>query len=110
NHFSSGASLAHPSHRMRHLRKLAQLYSIQLSYEDATGKRREASRESLLAALRARLGGEFDVDEAYAARKAELAARVVEPVTVVWGQRARPRFAGSSYELTLEHGDRFEGP
>ena len=94
---------------MRHLRKLAQLYSIQLSYIDATGRRREASRESLRAALRARIGGEFDVDDAYAARQRERAARVVEPVTVVWGQRARPRFAGSTYELKLENGDRFEG-
>lgn len=95
---------------MGSLRKLARLYSIQLSYEDATGKRREASRESLLAALRARIGGDFDVDDAYAARQAELAARVVEPVTVAWGQRSRPRFPGSTYELTLENGDRFEGP
>jgi 4-alpha-glucanotransferase len=95
---------------MRHLHDLARLYSIQLSYEDSTGKRREASRDSLLAALRARLGGDFDVADAYAARKAELAARVVEPVTVVWGQRARPRFAGATYQLTLENGDHFEGP
>jgi len=93
-----------------HLHRLANLYSIQLSYEDSSGKRREASRESLLAALRSRIGGEFDIVEAYASRKAELAKRVVEPVTVVWGQQGRPRFPGSTYQLTLENGDRFEGP
>ena len=39
------------------LRELARLYSIQVTYEDAGGKKRSASREALEAILRARTGG-----------------------------------------------------
>lgn len=41
--------------RLSELRALARLHDIQLSYEDATGKRREASRDALEAILKVRM-------------------------------------------------------
>jgi 4-alpha-glucanotransferase len=73
------------------LRELARLYSIQLSYEDATGKRRDASRDALTAILKTRIPAGADFRDALKARRAELDARTLEPVNVVWG-RSRPRF------------------
>lgn len=97
------------------LRELARLYSIQLSYEDAEGKRREASRDSLLAALAVRVpGGLQDVESALRARRSELARRLIDPVIVAWGGRAVPvvlRIPMSraderlSWELELESGE-----
>lgn len=95
--------------QINELRELARLYSVQLTYEDAAGKRREASRQSLEAVLKARIpseGGDFR--EAMRARKEELESRVVEPVTVVWGRR-RPRIPVRAaqpidWEIQLEDG------
>jgi 4-alpha-glucanotransferase len=91
------------------LRELARLYSIQLRYEDAAGKTRTASRESLLAALRARIPEGMSLARALRLRRDQR----VEPVTVVWGE-GKPRIAlrnvdRADYELTLETGERSKG-
>src|SRR5205814_906982 len=95
------------------LRELARLYGIQLTYDDAAGKRRTASRESLEAALRALLPEGARLDKALGRRRAELDARAVEPVTVSWGA-AKPRVAlrnvgRADYQLTLEDGEKLDG-
>jgi 4-alpha-glucanotransferase len=94
-----------------HLRELARLYGIQLSYEDAAKKKRTASRESLEAILRARLG--TSDREALDARREQLANRVVEPVIAFFGREALRiplRLTGRvSYEIELENHDRFAG-
>ncbi|HEV7922657.1 MAG TPA: 4-alpha-glucanotransferase [Thermoanaerobaculia bacterium] len=89
------------------LHELARLYSIQLTYEDAGGKKRAASREALQAILRARTGND-ELDDALRKRREECARRAMEPVTVVWG-RGRVGREGEPYELTLESGERVEG-
>ena len=95
------------------VRELARLYGIQLNYDDAAGKKRIASRESLEAALRALLPDAGKLDKALARRRAELDATVVEPVTVHWGAgkpRVRVRNLDQvDYQLTLDGGERREG-
>lgn len=81
------------------LHELARLYSIQLTYEDAGGKKRTASREALMSILRARTGND-DLGDALRRRREECANRKIEPVTVVWGEG---RVEG---EVTLENGER----
>ncbi|HEX7153035.1 MAG TPA: 4-alpha-glucanotransferase [Thermoanaerobaculia bacterium] len=76
---------------MTRLRELAQLYSIQITYDDASGKKRYASRESLEAALKMRIPDGASLDEALRLRKQEKWTRGVEPVLVVWG-RMQPEF------------------
>jgi 4-alpha-glucanotransferase len=69
------------------LRELARLYGVQTSYHDVFGRPVEAPPESLLAVLSALAGpfdGMADVAGALAARREELAARLVEPVMVAW--------------------------
>lgn len=95
------------------LRELARLYGIQLTYDDAAGKKRSASRESLEAVLRAMLPDGAKLDKALVKRRAQIAERVVEPVTVVWGE-VKPRIAlngldEADYQLTLETGEKLEG-
>jgi 4-alpha-glucanotransferase len=72
------------------LLQLAMLYGVEPAYVDMLGRRVEASEESLLAAASA-LAGPFesmdDVAEALAARQAELAAQLIEPVLVAWDGR-----------------------
>jgi len=72
------------------LRRLAGLHDIQLSYTRVGGRRVVASQEALLAGLRA-LGapveGTADVADALRDRSLELAARVLEPVTLAWDGR-----------------------
>jgi 4-alpha-glucanotransferase len=88
------------------LHELARSYWIQLSYEDAAGKRRQASPESLRAVLDARVpGGMGNIDEALRARREELCRRVIEPVIVVWG-RSRLRLPNGRCEIILENGER----
>jgi len=69
------------------LRELARLHGVQESYRDLRGRRRRASRGTLVAVLRA-LGAPLDspeeVPEALRERREELARRPVEPVTPVW--------------------------
>jgi hypothetical protein len=94
-----------------HLRELARLYGIQLSYDDAAKQKRTASRDSLEAILRSRLGAVNR--EALDARRSELANRVVEPVTPVFGNRAirvAVKLTGNvSYEIEMESRDRYAG-
>ena len=104
--------------RIGHLRELARFYSIQTTYEDAAGKQRKASRESLLAALEMRIPDGAKLDEALAARKERFWTSVVDPVTVVWGRRTPqiglrlPRERQDElldWTLELEDGSRREG-
>ena len=72
------------------LRRLAQLYGVQASYTDGRGQRRRASRDSILAALRALgapLAGAGDLDDAFGARLRARWTRLVEPVLVAWHGR-----------------------
>lgn len=59
------------------------------------------------------LRGGVKLEKALAKRRAELDARVIEPVTVAWGE-GKPRVAlkgidRASYRLTLEDGEKLEG-
>ncbi|MEO8457206.1 MAG: 4-alpha-glucanotransferase [Chloroflexota bacterium] len=69
------------------LRKLANLYGVELSYVDAAHERRFASSEGVLAALKA-LGApitaEGDVANAVVERQRELWLQMIEPVAVAW--------------------------
>ncbi|MFW6195576.1 MAG: 4-alpha-glucanotransferase, partial [Chloroflexota bacterium] len=73
------------------LLELAALHSIQPWYQDAAGRHVIATTDSLLAALEA-LGADVrqvsDLEPALRARRAELAGELLEPVTVVWEDRA----------------------
>lgn len=88
------------------LRDLARLYDIQLTYEDNAGKLCRASRDQLVAVLRARIG-DRDLRDALRERQHEIANRPIEPVNVVWG-RSRLRFEGA-WELVLEDGETRSG-
>jgi 4-alpha-glucanotransferase len=67
--------------------ELARLYGVQTAYHGRHHRRRQASEESLLAALRA-LGAPVatpeDVPAAWRERRQFLYRRVMEPVTVAW--------------------------
>jgi 4-alpha-glucanotransferase len=100
--------------RLDHLRELARLCSIQLSYDDASGKKRSASRDALTAVLKARLPGHAKLSEALKARREAVARQVLEPVTVSWGHEvpllevrvpAGQHDARAACEITLESGD-----
>jgi len=73
--------------RIGQLRELARFLSIQIAYEDASGKKQNLSAESLTAAVKTRLPPGADPSEAWQERKRSLDERMVEPVTVVWGKR-----------------------
>jgi 4-alpha-glucanotransferase len=91
------------------LRELARLFGIQLTYDDAAGKKRIASRESLEAALRAMLPDGAKLDKALVRRRAEIAGRAVEPVIVAWdGKLKLPKIA-EPHRIILEDGERFDG-
>jgi 1,4-alpha-glucan branching enzyme len=99
------------------LDELIGLYGIQAAYDDAFGRRREAGPEALFALLRAlgaEVAGPDDVPAAIAARRRELASRLVEPVAVAWEGRldlpVRPpagRRPPAAWEclLSLEEGE-----
>ena len=79
--------------RLSQLRELARFYSIQVTYEDATGTKRNASRDALIAALRMRIPKSVDLRDALRDRKHALGS-VDGAVHVVWGPataRHRPR-------------------
>ncbi|HSP34927.1 MAG TPA: hypothetical protein VLU46_11475, partial [Thermoanaerobaculia bacterium] len=86
------------------LRELARLNGIQLTYDDASGKKRSASRESLEAALRALLPEGAKLDKALAKRRAELEERVVEPVIVAWNGKLKLPKINQNYAVVLEDG------
>lgn len=97
------------------LRELARLYDVQLTYEDAAGKRQNASPDALTAILRKRAHTN-DLERALRERRTEVASRVLEPVIVTWGRR-RPEFElrlpreteSVGYEIELESGERLSG-
>ncbi|HVR44896.1 MAG TPA: 4-alpha-glucanotransferase [Thermoanaerobaculia bacterium] len=69
------------------LRELALRHSIQLSYRDASGRKRRPGRDALLAALRclgAPVESDADIASALRERRAEACRRGLEPVTVWW--------------------------
>jgi 4-alpha-glucanotransferase len=66
--------------RTSSLRDLARRFSIETNYTDAAGTRQQASREALVAAIEKRSG--VSIDRAANLRREP---RVVEPVTVLWG-------------------------
>lgn len=74
----------------RALRALAQDAGIQLAYDDATGQRRVASTEALLAVLRA-LGLAVerpdDAEQAHADLRADRCRRIIPHNTVAWNGR-----------------------
>lgn len=80
------------------LRVLAGLYGVEPQYFDISGRQRVASPEALVAVLRS-LGASLDSPEdaaaAVAARRAQLARRILEPVIVAWDGR------GSDLDLRL---------
>lgn len=92
------------------LRELARAFSIETSYTDAAGKKQEASKEALRAALKKRIPEGISIDDALEHREAQRIARGVEPVTVVW-ERTRPRVTLATapterieWDLLLEDG------
>lgn len=71
----------------RLLQQLARLYGIQTAYYDALGRRRQATPDSLLSALRALgapVAGPAGVLAALRERRQEVWRRGCEPVTVAW--------------------------
>src|SRR6476619_4234823 len=104
----------HRAVNLSRLQDLARLYNIQITYEDAAGKRRSASKDALINVLRVRAGHD-DLDEAFRARTHELSTRFVEPVTVVWGRnplRVKLRVPESDkldWHLRFENGEEASG-
>jgi 4-alpha-glucanotransferase len=81
--------------RFSDLRKLARLYDVQITWVDATGKRRKAPRETLEAVLKARVPRGMSFEEALKkGRRGE-----PEPVVVVWDGQKIPKG-----EVELESG------
>lgn len=100
------------------LGRLARMYDVQTSYYDVSHRRRQASRDSISAVLRA-LGVSIvspnDVEIALRERTQALWRRVLEPVNVVWDRKPPlirvclpARLAGYSSRgrLVLETGQR----
>ncbi len=88
------------------LRELARLHAVETSYDDLLGRRREAGEEALAAVLQALDAPleEEGTERALLARRAELSARLVEPVVVAWeGEGTAPlRVApGAEVECSL---------
>jgi 4-alpha-glucanotransferase len=72
------------------LRVLADLYGVETSYQDATGRRRDSSPEAVLRVLQvlgAPVATMADVPDAVRQRRQELCRRLVEPVVVSWDGR-----------------------
>jgi 4-alpha-glucanotransferase len=102
------------------LRELARLFSIQISYQDAGGRRQVASRQALLAAMRVRSSAFREGEDPAQVRDARLReswSRALPPVAVSWG-RARAAIDLKSpladngpwrYQLDLENGDHRSG-
>jgi 4-alpha-glucanotransferase len=92
------------------LRELARLYGIQLNYDDAAGKKRIASSESIEAVLRALVPEGMKLDKALARKRNEIESRVVEPVIVAWNGRLKLPKLDVEPQIVLENGERFRGP
>jgi 4-alpha-glucanotransferase len=82
------------------LKELAELWGVQVEYEDVSGQQRQASTDSLLAVLGllgARLYGMAEVEDALRERKRSLWRRCLEPVNLAWDGRS----AGIQIKLQL---------
>ncbi len=77
------------------LRDLARSFAIETSYTDAAGKKQQASKDALVAAIEKRAG--VPIDQA-AAKNVE---RVLEPVVVLWGN-------DRTVDVNLPNGERVE--
>ncbi len=90
----AGSGAAGQSDARGLLEELARLHGIDCVYDDAFGTRRAVSDATLFALLRALgvpVSAANDLRPALDARRRQLAARVVEPVTVAWdGKLALP--------------------
>lgn len=85
---------AYPQSSDRLLDELATLYGVYTGYRDTKGRWRESPQESICAAVSAlgadvaarngERGGDARLRSAIKARRAELEARLVEPVLVAW--------------------------
>ncbi|HEX8172358.1 MAG TPA: 4-alpha-glucanotransferase [Thermoanaerobaculia bacterium] len=89
--------------RTSDLRELARSYGVQLSYEDAGGKRREPSRDALEAVLRKRLPEGLSLDEALERKRRGVAEE--PPVLVAWDGK----FDRGPEEVVLEEGAPWNG-
>ena len=79
-----------PSTTDRQLGRLARAYRLQTTYTDGLGQRRRASRESVLATLRAMgapVATPADAADASRARETAQWSRPIEPVVVAWQGR-----------------------
>ena len=90
--------------RTSSLRDLARQYAIETEYTDAAGAKQRASRDALVAAIEKRAGVPVD---AAAERRRE--RRVVEPVSVLWGNDRTidvelPGGTHVEWDLALEDG------
>ncbi|MEW5700657.1 MAG: 4-alpha-glucanotransferase [Candidatus Zixiibacteriota bacterium] len=75
--------------QIRQLQQLARLYGVQTSFHNVKHERQWATPDGLLAALRAlgaQVAGLDDLTEARRQHRRDRWQRVLEPVTVVWGQ------------------------
>jgi 4-alpha-glucanotransferase len=81
--------------RTSDLRELARFYSIEPSYTDAAGKKQNATKAALVAAVEKRAG--VSIEQA-AAQRTE---RVLEPVVVLWGN-------DRTIDVNLPNGERVE--
>ncbi|MEQ8983322.1 MAG: hypothetical protein RL846_35600, partial [Deltaproteobacteria bacterium] len=73
------------------LDELAVHNGVERTFFDAHGTRYDASEDALVAILRslgAELGDHADVSQALRARRQALVSEVIEPVIVVWSDRA----------------------
>lgn len=97
-------SSAAASAELRALRELAELHSVMPAYTDAAGARRTASIDSLRAVLHGLGITASSTKEIAAAKKAALtqqAARLVEPVNVIWTD-AKPSVAVNNIKGAID--------
>ncbi len=91
----------------RNLFQLARLYNIQTAYQDITGRRRQASVDSLLVMLQglgAPVASLSDVSSALRERKQNLVRRIIDTVAVAWDGKPPPlnvRLPSNLSEVTL---------
>src|SRR5438876_6900559 len=114
----SGPSLFGKDFLVEDLYRLADLYGIQTSYYEVSGKHVHASPDALtrvLQAIGAGVHGAGDAPEALRRRRQFLAERWIEPVNVLWDSQAseipvqvpaEPSNVPAKCTLTLENGER----
>ena len=76
-----------PSAKIRLLHNLAQQYGLQIAYSDAAHCRKQASSETLLAALKmlgAPVATAVDIPSAWRTKQQEISQRWLQPVLIAW--------------------------